>query len=79
MTDTGWVDFDELQVPEGYVENWRELLDEPARAVQPSERSVSPHLDFREYGRRGGMKTKTTHPPEYYREIGRLGGRGNRR
>ena len=76
VTDSGWTDFDELQVPYGYVPNWRELLEEPAQVVQPT---APTNFDvFRQYGKKGGEKTKER-GTEYYREIGRLGGRGNRR
>lgn len=35
--------------------------------------------DFEKLGRKGGLATKATHKPDYFRRIGKLGGRAKKK
>jgi len=49
-------------------------LDERA-ALEVAIDALKRQPDFQNIGRKGGLATKATHSPEYFRRIGKLGGR----
>lgn len=84
--DSEWVEFENIPVPDWYTQ-YISLVEEavPQEAtrteiVQSSVQKVVTSLNeaAKELGRKGGLKTKER-GTEYYREIGRMGGRGNRK
>lgn len=88
--DSLYVPFEEIELPEWYQEllsstaaEKEEVQEEVDEPIQQEE--VKQAVSFsdvsnaaRELGRKGGLKTKER-GVEYYRAIGRLGGRGHKK
>lgn len=46
-----------------------------AEAIRAGIEALNRQPDFQKVGRKGGLATKASHGPEYFRRIGKLGGR----
>jgi len=64
-----------------YYRNGRPILDDPdAREVMKYAIQAIRRLpNFQTLGRKGGLATKATHKPDYFRRIGKLGGRSKKK
>ena len=51
------------------------VTSEEAEAIRTGIEALKHLPDFQKIGRKGGLATKATHDPEYFRRIGKLGGR----
>ena len=49
--------------------------DEESRIIEQELTAVGVLTDFRKYGRMGGLKLKRERGPDYYKRIGKKGGR----
>ena len=49
--------------------------DEESRIIEQELTAVGVLTNFRKYGRMGGLKLKRERGPDYYKRIGRKGGR----
>lgn len=48
---------------------------EESRTIEQELTTAGVLIDFRDYGRKGGLKLKRERGPDYYKRIGKMGGR----
>jgi hypothetical protein len=60
-----------------YYKNGTPILNdcEAREALKYAVQAIQGRPDFQTLGQKGGLATKATHKPDYFRRIGKLGGR----